>query len=160
MLTAKRGVYSAVEHKKSLTGVKHAYESGPMAYVCDGQRPDGAPCRKPLPPPHPPRTSKCPTCRQEHRKAKQADYQWVLRVAVREQRNERLRARRGYHISLPPVPPRRLTQSWTQDGRLAPRPELDALAALAERLAGLQDAVAAANDALQEALRRRAMENP
>lgn len=133
---------------------------GRMANVCNGQRPDGTPCREPLPLPHPARTSKCPTCRQEHRKAKQADYQWALRVSSRKAQIARARARSNYSFTLPPIPPRRLTPSWTHDGQVAPRPELDVLAALAERLAGLQDAVAAAHDALQEELQRRAMENP
>ena len=128
--------------------------------VCDGTRPDGTPCAEPLPPTHQRRSSKCAACREEHRKAKQADYQWAWRVSVRELRIARQHAQGNTAFWLPEIPPRRLTPSWTQDGRPALRPELDALTALAEQLADLQQAVAAASDALQEALRARAFRDP
>ena len=128
--------------------------------VCDGTRPDGTPCAEPIGPEYLRRSSKCSACREEHRKAKQADYQWAWRVSVRESRIARQHAQGHTAFRLPPIPPRRPTPSWTQDGRPAPRPEPDALTALAEQLADLQQAVAAASDALQEALRARALEDP
>jgi len=123
--------------------------------VCDGTVPDGSLCKEPLPPLRLRRSSKCAECREEHRKAKQADYQWASRVRDREWKIAKQRAQGNYGFSLPPIPPRRLTPSWTPDGRPAPQPETDALTALAEQLTSLQQAVAAANDALQEALRQR-----
>lgn len=131
-----------------------------MRDVCDGRRPDGTPCGEPLPPAHLRRSDKCAACREEHRKAKQADYQWAVRVRDRQRRIAYEHAKGNYGYAPPPIPPRRLTPSWTQDGRPAPTPEPDALTALAERLTGLQDAVTAANDALQEALRQRTLEDP
>ena len=122
---------------------------------CQRTWPDGTPCGEPLAPSHARRSDKCQTCRREHRARKQADYQWQQRVRQRELLIARRRATgQPNPDDIPPIPPRTLTPSWTQQGR--PAPSNDApFAALAKQLADLQRTVAAVQAALAAATGKR-----
>ena len=121
---------------------------------CQGSRPDGEPCGEPLPPAYARRSDRCEACRREHRARKQADYQWQQRVRQREALVARRRASGHPNPDdIPPIPPRTLTPSWTQQGHPVP-PGNDHLKALARQLADLQRSVAAVQQALDAATKQ------
>ena len=99
-------------------------------------------------------TTRCAECRKKHRRAKQADYQWARRGYDRDKRIARKRAGGQPNYDEPPVPPRALTASWTQQGEEV-RPGPDSLAEVAERLAVAEVALADARARLDTVMRRR-----